>query len=252
MASSISLARQQVSHSWCNFADGGASIWALSSQHLYDLAGAVLPWLWKTSLAVLGLGFILSLVFGVSGLSQLAVLHIPAVWMATALILLVTFWSALGLLTGGVAPFLMAQSLVPTGGMFSFLAIWSGALWNRASLGDWWIGDARQLAECGLLCLFLLMLVVPVVISQVQRADISVAYLGVAGGVSVAILYILWGLSGAMGFVDIANSTVDALNPATGVITVGFWLYGSYVGLVRLRCMIKEREFGVAATFTAR
>ena len=231
---------------------GGAAVWALSDQKLYELAGAALPGLWKSALVVLGSGFVVSVFFGVPGVSQLAVLHIPSVWMATVLLLLVVFWSALGLLTGGAAPLLMAQSLVPTGGMFSFLAMWSGALWSRASLGAWWVGDARQMAEVLLLSLFLALLAIPVLVSNTSRSDVWGAVLGVVGGSSVALVYVLLGLDETGGIASSADFMVQALNPATGMIAAGFWLYASYAGLVRLRCMIKEREFGVVAAFSAR
>ena len=39
--------------------------------------------------------------------------------------------------------------------MFTFLALWTGALWGKPTWGTWWVWDARLTSELILLFLYL-------------------------------------------------------------------------------------------------
>jgi hypothetical protein len=47
------------------------------------------------------------------------------------------------------------QALAPTGAMFTFVALWTGALWGKPTWGTWWVWDARLTSELLLLFLYL-------------------------------------------------------------------------------------------------
>ena len=50
---------------------------------------------------------------------------------------------------------MVARAIAPTGAMFTFLALWSGALWGKPTWGTWWVWDARLTSELILLFLYL-------------------------------------------------------------------------------------------------
>ena len=70
-------------------------------------------------------------------------LHVPAAWMAMVTYLVMAGWSAASLIWNTRLSAMMAQALAPTGALFAFLALWSGALWGRPTWGTYWVWDAR-------------------------------------------------------------------------------------------------------------
>jgi heme exporter protein C len=222
-------------------------------QRVYDFAGRILPWPARFAVAFLALGFTLSLVLGMHGVAQLGMLHLPAIWLSVLLMVVVVFWSLVGLALGQPLPFLMAQAVAPTGGMFTFLALWSGALWARAVEGMWWIGDARQVAEVALFALNLLILALPTLVTGERKTDRTVCVVAVAGSTLVAVLFFLVDGWQRFGAAAVPGLLADPrlLWPMV-LVGVGLWFYATYVALMRLRCLIKEREFGLSELFAAR
>jgi heme exporter protein C len=234
---------------------GEALAWVdfLDPQRVYDFAGYIQAWPARLAIVFLILGFAFSLVLGMHGVAQLGMLHLPAIWLSVLLMVVVVFWSVVGLVLGRPLPFLMAQAAAPTGGMFTFLALWSGALWARAVEGTWWIGDARQIAELALFVLNLLILALPTLLSVEQRVDRAVSVVAVAGSALVAVVFFL--VDGWQRFDAVAVPGLLAdprlLWPMI-LVGTGLWFYATYVALMRLRCLIKEREFGLSELFAAR
>ena len=50
---------------------------------------------------------------------------------------------------------MMAQALAPTGAMFAFVSLWTGALWGRPTWGAYWVWDARLTSMLILLFLYM-------------------------------------------------------------------------------------------------
>lgn len=227
--------------------------WAdlLAPRVAFSLSGKVLPWAAGSAAILIFFGFFLSVVQGLHDVSQLGMLHLPAVWLATLLMLVIAFWAAIGLLLGRSVPLLLAQALAPTGGMFTFLALWSGALWARAVHGVWWMPDPRQVAELVLFAVYIGMVSIPSVVVDVRRADRWVAMLALASVSFVPMLF--FGLEWWTATDEQLSLQMDSqLLPSMVLVASGLWSYATYVGLVRLRCLIKERELGLVGTFSPR
>jgi len=58
-------------------------------------------------------------------------IHVPAAWMSMFIYLVMAFWSAVGLTFNTRLSHMMASALAPTGALFTFLALWTGALWGK-------------------------------------------------------------------------------------------------------------------------
>ena len=65
---------------------------------------------------------------------------------------------------------MVARALAPTGAMFTFLALWTGALWGKPTWGAWWVWDARLTSELILLFLYLGYMALVESIDDVRRA----------------------------------------------------------------------------------
>ena len=84
---------------------------------------------------------------------------------------------------------MFARAIAPTGAMFTFLALWTGALWGRPTWGTWWVWDARLTSELILLFLYLGYLALVEAIDDPRRADRAGALLAIVGSVNVPIIY---------------------------------------------------------------
>ena len=84
---------------------------------------------------------------------------------------------------------MMARALAPTGALFTFLALWTGALWGKPTWGTWWVWDARLTSELILLFLYIGFMALQAAIDDPRRADRAGAVLALVGVVNVPIIY---------------------------------------------------------------
>ena len=59
------------------------------------------------------------------------------------LYLVMAFWAVIGWAFKARLAAMVARAIAPTGAMFTFLALWTGALWGKPTWGTWWVWDAR-------------------------------------------------------------------------------------------------------------
>ncbi len=76
---------------------------------------------------------------------------------------------------------MMASALAPTGALFTFIALWTGALWGQPTWGTWWVWDARLTSELILLFLYLGFLALENAIDDPRRAERACAVLALVG-----------------------------------------------------------------------
>ena len=81
-------------------------------------------------------------------------IHVPAAWMSMLLYVVMAFWAAIGWAFNARLASIVARAIAPTGAMFTFLALWTGALWGKPTWGTWWVWDARLTSELILLFLY--------------------------------------------------------------------------------------------------
>ena len=99
------------------------------------------------------------------------------------------FWAAMGLVFTRPAGSMMASALAPTGALFTFLALWTGALWGKPTWGAWWVWDARLTSELILLFLYFGFMALQAAIDDPRRADKAGAMLALVGVVNMPIIY---------------------------------------------------------------
>lgn len=196
---------------------------------------------------LLTMGFLMGLGYGPWDQNQLAMLHIPAVWVSMLLLLSAAFWAAVALVLERDAAHVLVQAIVPTGGMFAFLALWSGALWIKAVHGVWWLGSAREWASLALLMVYLAMLSLPVLIDIRRRADRLVSVLALLGVSQVLLTYFSteWWNAGAVEQRQLA--VVADMFPAMFAVAIGLWAYATATAGMRMRSLLLERQLAPTA-----
>ncbi|WP_418319427.1 heme ABC transporter permease CcmC [Piscinibacter sakaiensis] len=223
-----------------------------SPSRFYALAGSVNPWLWATAIALtiagLYIGFFVAPTDATQGESyRIIFIHVPAAWMSMLLYLVMAFWAAIGWAFNARLASMVARSIAPTGAMFTFIALWTGALWGKPTWGTWWVWDARLTSELILLFLYLGYMALVNAIDEQRRADQAGALLAIIGSINVPIIYfsVQWWNTlhqGATISVTAAPKMASTMLTAMLLMTFAFWAYAFAVVFSRTRARILERE----------
>jgi heme exporter protein C len=218
----------------------------------YALTGALIPWLWAATilLTVAGLyiGFFVAPTDATQGDSyRIIFIHVPAAWMSMLLYLVMAFWAGIGWAFNARLASMVARAIAPTGAMFTFVALWTGAFWGRPTWGAYWVWDARLTTELILLFLYLGYMALVNAIDDVRRGDQAGALLALVGSVNVPIIYfsVKWWNTlhqGASVSLTKAPSMATTMLTAMLIMTFAFWAYAFAVVFMRTRAIVLERE----------
>ena len=223
-----------------------------SPQTFYPLAGKMTPWF-----------VVLSVLFGAAGLwtgffvaptdaqqgeaYRIIFVHVPASWLSMFIYLVMAGWAGFGLAFNTRLSSMMASALAPTGAMFAFLSLWTGALWGKPMWGTWWVWDARLTSELILLFLYLGFIALQAAIDDPRRADKAGAILALVGVVNVPIIYFSvnwWNTLHQGATISMTKSPSMAQTMLWGMLlmALAFWMYSIATALIRIRCIVLERE----------
>jgi len=226
--------------------------WFSSPRTFYPLAGTLarVSAVLAAVLALVGLyvGFFVAPTDATQGEAyRIIFIHVPAAWMSMLIYVAMAFWAALGLAFNTRLSFMMARALAPTGALFTFIALWTGSLWGRPTWGTYWVWDARLTSELILLFLYFGFIALQASIDDRRRADRAGALLALVGVVNVPIIYFSvkwWNTLHQGASVSLTRAPSMAKTMLLGMLlmALGFWMYSIAVTLVRVRCIIKERE----------
>ena len=226
--------------------------WFASPQTFYPLAGTIAraSAVGAALLAAAGLyvGFFVAPTDAQQGeVYRVIFIHVPAAWMSMFLYVVMAFWAAMGLAFNTRLSAMMASAIAPTGALFTFVALWTGALWGRPTWGTYWVWDARLTSELILLFLYLGFMALQAAIDDPRRADRAGAVLAIVGVVNVPIIYysVQWWNTlhqGASVSLTRAPSMASTMLAGMLLMALAFWLYSIAASLARVRCIIRERE----------
>jgi heme exporter protein C len=218
----------------------------------YALTGALMPWLWAATLLLTAVGLYIGFFVAPTDATQGEVyrvifIHVPAAWMAMLLYLVMTFWAVVGWAFKARLASMVARAIAPTGAMFAFLALWTGAFWGKPTWGAWWVWDARLTSTLILFFLYLGYIALVNAIDDVRRADASGALLALVGSVNVPIIYfsVKWWNTlhqGATISMKQAPTMAATMLIAMLIMTFAFWAYAFAVVFMRTRAIVLERE----------
>lgn len=235
-----------------NFQNNILWMYFSSPKNFYPLAGKMIPWFGALALilSVIGLymGFFVAPVDFQQGDSyRIIFIHVPAAWMSMFIYILIAVYAAIGLVWNIKMSDMMASALAPTGAMFTFLALWTGAFWGKPTWGAYWVWDARLTSYLILLFLYIGYMALQGAIEDTRRASRASAVLAIVGVVNVPIIYfsVKWWNTlhqGASVSPTMAPKMASIMLTTMMIMAVAFWMYTIAVVLIRVRGKILERE----------
>lgn len=218
----------------------------------YPLAGQLIPWFTGGALVLTVIGLWIGFFVAPTDYQQgeayrIIYIHVPAAWMSMFVYLVMAGYAALGIVFNTRLSSYMARALAPTGALFTFVALWTGALWGRPMWGTWWVWDARLTSELILLFLYLGFIALHSAIDDPRRAARASGLLAIVGAVNVPIIYfsVQWWNTlhqGASISLTQAPSMAKTMLAGMLVMALAAWCYTAAVALARVRCEILERE----------
>ena len=218
----------------------------------YPLAGKLVPWFALLAAALCAVGLYISFFVAPTDFQQgegyrIIFIHVPAAWMSMFIYVVMAFWSAIGLAWNTRLSFVMARALAPTGAMFTFVALWTGAFWGKPMWGAWWVWDARLTSELILLFLYVGYMALQAAIDDPRRADRAGALLNLVGVINIPIIYFSvkwWNTLHQGSSVSLTRAPSMAQTMLWGMLIMALaaWMYTLAVALARARTLILDRE----------
>ena len=223
-----------------------------SPQTFFPLAGDAAPWFAVAAALFCAVGLYVGFFVAPTDQQQgeayrIIFIHVPAAWMSMFIYLVMAFWAGMGLVLNTRLSGMMANALAPTGALFTFVALWTGALWGKPTWGTWWVWDARLTSELILLFLYFGYMALAAAIEDPRRADRAAALFALVGVVNIPIIYFSvqwWNTLHQGASVSLTSAPTMAATMLAGmlVMTLSFWCYTVAVALRRARCIVLERE----------
>jgi heme exporter protein C len=223
----------------------------------YPFAGKLIPWFAIGAAILFAVGlyigfFVAPLMAGdQKQVYHIIFIHVAAAWMGMFLYVLMAIYAAVGWAFNARLASMMASSLAVTGAVFTLISLITGSLWGKPTWGTWWAWDARITSTLILFFLYIGFISLQSAIDDYRRADRAGAVLAIVGVINVPIIYfsVQWWNTlhqGATIRLIAKPQMTGAMLSAMFIMLGACWLYSVAVVLMRLRCLILEREQNVA------
>ena len=217
----------------------------------YRFAGALAPWFFASALICGVAGLYLGLVVAPTDAQQGEVyrvifIHVPAAWMSMFIYFVMACYGAVTLSFNTRLAAMMARAIAPTGAMFTFVALWTGAFWGRPTWGTYWVWDARMTSELVLLFLYFGFIALANAFEDPRRGDRAASLLALIGVVNLPIIYFSvqwWNTLHQGSSVKLTGTSMHvSMFTSMMLMTFACWMYAIGAALVRVRSVILERE----------
>lgn len=218
----------------------------------FSLSGKLIPWFGVLAALLCVAGLYVGMFVAPTDRQQgdayrIIFVHVPAAWMSMVIYLAMAFWAAMGLAFNTRVSSMMASALAPTGALFTFLALWTGALWGKPTWGAWWVWDARLTSELILLFLYVGFMALQASIDEPRRADKAGAIVALVGVINVPIIYFSvkwWNTLHQGSSINFKSAPSMTMTMFLGMLlmALAFWAYAIAATLWRARSIVLERE----------
>jgi len=164
-----------------------------SPKWFYDIADKFLPWFLWLGILLIITGTIWGLAFAPQDYQQghsfrIIYLHVPSAILAQSCYMMMAASAIVGLVWKMKIADVFISSAAPVGAAFTFLALFTGAVWGKPTWGTWWVWDARLTAMLILLFLYFGVISLRTAIEDINMSARASAILVLVGVVNIPII----------------------------------------------------------------
>ena len=164
-----------------------------SPKWFFEISGKLLPWFIVIGISLLVIGTIWGLAFAPKDYQQgdsfrIIYLHVPSAILAQSCYLMMAVSALVSLVWKMKLADVFISSAAPIGALFTFLALFTGAVWGKPTWGTWWVWDARLTAMLVLLFLYFGVMSLQAAIEDQQLSSKATAILVLVGVVNIPII----------------------------------------------------------------
>jgi heme exporter protein C len=225
-----------------------------SPKYFYDFTGALTPWLSWSAVLFACVALYGGLVMAPPDYQQgdsfrIIYVHVPSAWMSLFIYMFMFFNAVVSMVWRIKLCDVMAKCSAPIGAAFTFLALFTGAMWGKPMWGAYWVWDARLTSEAILLFLYAGIIALNLAIEDVRAAARATGILIIVGVVNIPIIHysVEWWSTLHQGptitRLDKPSITLDMLWPLL-VMMLAFKLYffGNLIVRARLELLRREKQ----------
>ncbi len=160
---------------------------------VYHLLGRWLPWATAGAVLILGIGLVWGLLFAPADYQQgdsyrIIFIHVPSAMFSMSIYVSL----AIAAFIGRVWQLKMADwalaAIAPVGAVFTFIALFTGAVWGKPMWGTWWEWDARLTSQLILLFLYIGVLALYYAFSDNRTGAKAAGILAMVGVINIPII----------------------------------------------------------------
>lgn len=160
---------------------------------VYHLLGRWLPWATAGAVLIMAVGLVWGLLFAPADYQQgdsyrIIFIHVPSAMFSMSIYVSL----AIAAFIGRVWQLKMADwalaAIAPVGAVFTFIALFTGAVWGKPMWGTWWEWDARLTSQLILLFLYIGVLALYYAFSDNRTGAKAAGILAMVGVINIPII----------------------------------------------------------------
>ncbi|MFW7522925.1 heme ABC transporter permease [Vibrio ostreicida] len=160
----------------------------------YQLSGKLLPWFSAIALMCLLTGTLWGLAFAPSDYQQgdsfrIIYIHVPAAIWSMGVYMSMAIAAFVGLVWQVRLSDMLVSAMAPIGAVYTFIALFTGAIWGKPMWGAWWVWDARLTSELILLFLYLGVIALYHAFDDQKTAAKAAGLLAIVGVINLPIIH---------------------------------------------------------------
>lgn len=164
-----------------------------SPKSFYQFATRFYPWILWGGVLILLFGITWGLLFAPKDYQQgnsfrIIYLHVPSAILAQSCYIFMALVAVISLVWKIKLADMFIAAVAPLGATFTFLALFTGAVWGKPTWGTWWVWDARLTAMLVLLFLYFGVISLRSALENYDLASRASAILVLVGIVNIPII----------------------------------------------------------------
>ncbi len=164
-----------------------------SPKWFFGIATRFMPWLLAIGIILLLAGLVWGLAFAPKDYLQgnsyrIIFIHVPTAFLAQSIYIMMASAAVVTLVWRMKLADVFVKTVAPVGLVFTFLSLFTGAVWGKPTWGTWWVWDARLTSMLILLFLYGGAIALDRAINDEKSAARAVAVLVLVGVVNIPII----------------------------------------------------------------